>query len=97
MTDFIADWLWKTEDFIFIDVTDAEKSSTGNGHAYFRKSPWVSSDILSTLMYDLSPEERSLTRTREWPMWKFPPDYITTLAERLAKENPDLAPLTEQK
>jgi esterase/lipase superfamily enzyme len=97
MTDFIANWLWETEEMIFIDVTKAEQSSTGNGHAYFRKSPWVSSDILSTLMYDLSPEERGLTRTREWPMWKFPPDYITTLAERLAKQNPDLTPLTEQK
>jgi esterase/lipase superfamily enzyme len=97
MTDFIANWLWETEEIVFIDVTNAEKSSTGNGHAYFRKSPWVSSDILSTLMYDLSPQERSLTRTREWPIWQFPPDYITTLAERLAKQNPDLAPLTEQK
>ncbi len=97
MTDFIANWLWETEEIVFIDVTNAEKSSTGNGHAYFRKSPWVSSDILSTLMYDLSPEERSLTRTREWPIWQFPPDYITTLAERLAKQNPDLEPLTEQK
>jgi esterase/lipase superfamily enzyme len=97
MTDFIADWLWKTEDLIFIDVTDAESSHTGNGHAYFRQSPWVSSDILSTLMYDLSPEERSLYRTREWPMWKFPPDYIATLADRLIKQNPKLAPLKEQK
>jgi esterase/lipase superfamily enzyme len=97
MTENIADWLWNTDEITFIDVKDAEKSSTGNGHAYFRKSPWVSSDILSTLLYDLTPEERSLTRTREWPMWKFPPDYIKTLAERLAKENPALAPLTEKK
>ena len=97
MTDFIADWLWNTKDLIFIDVTDAEKSTTGNGHAYFRQSPWVSSDILSTLMYDLTPEERTLTRTREWPMWKFPPDYIDTLAERLAKENPELELLMDKK
>jgi esterase/lipase superfamily enzyme len=97
MTKFIADWLWNTDEITFIDVADAEKSTTGNGHAYFRQSPWVSSDILSTLMYDLTPEERTLIRTREWPIWKFPPDYIETLAERLAKENPALAPLTEQK
>ena len=44
MTDHIVDWLWKTEDLIFIDVADAEKSNTGNGHAYFRQSPWVSSE-----------------------------------------------------
>ena len=97
MTESIAEWLWESDEITFIDVADAEKSTTGNGHAYFRQSPWVSSDILSTLMYDLTPEERTLTRTREWPIWKFPPDYIETLAERLAKENPALAPLTEQK
>ncbi len=96
MTEHIVEWLWETDEITFIDVKDAEKSSTGNGHAYFRKSPWVSSDILSTLMYDLTPEERSLQRTREWPMWKFPPDYIKTLGERLAKENPALAPMKEQ-
>jgi len=97
MTESIAEWLWNTDEITFIDVTDAEKSTTGNGHAYFRQSPWVSSDILSTLMYDLTPEERTLQRTPEWPIWKFPPDYITTLAERLAKENPALAPLMEKK
>ena len=96
MTEHIVEWLWETDEITFIDVKDAEKSSTGNGHAYFRKSPWVSSDILSTLMYDLTPEERTLQRTREWPMWKFPPDYIKTLGERLARENPALAPMKEQ-
>ncbi|MBW2424198.1 MAG: alpha/beta hydrolase, partial [Deltaproteobacteria bacterium] len=32
--------LWSSETLSFIDVTDAEESDTGNGHAYFRKSPW---------------------------------------------------------
>jgi esterase/lipase superfamily enzyme len=95
MTEPIAEWLWNTDEITLIDVTEAEKSHTGNGHEYFRQSPWVSSDILSTLMYDLTPEERTLQRTREWPMWKFPPDYIETLAQRLAKENPALAPIKE--
>jgi len=97
MTDYITEWLWKTQDLIFIDVSDAEKSNTGNGHAYFRQSPWVSSDILSTLMYDLTPEERGLYRTRAWPMWKFPSDYITRLSEKLIERNPALAPLEEKK
>jgi esterase/lipase superfamily enzyme len=96
MTDHIAGWLWETDEITFIDVADAEKSSTGNGHAYFRQSPWVSSDILSTLLYDLSPEERGLTHTKEWPIWQFPPDYITKLTEQLTKVNPALAPLKKQ-
>ena len=96
MTQNIADWLWETDELILINVTDAEKSTTGNGHAYFRQSPWVSSDILSTLMYDLTPEDRSLYRTEEWPIWKFPPDYITRLTAKLVERNPALAPLKEQ-
>jgi esterase/lipase superfamily enzyme len=96
LTKYIADWLWETEELILINVTDAEKSTTGNGHAYFRQSPWVSSDILSTLMYDLTPEDRSLYRSEEWPIWKFPPDYITRLTDKLIERNPVLTPLKEQ-
>jgi hypothetical protein len=56
----------------------------------------VSSDILTTLMYDLSPEKRGLERTDEWPIWSFPPDYITKLTTKLIRLNPALAPLQEQ-
>ena len=86
----VADYLRKTDNLIMIDVTDAEDSATGNGHAYFRQSSWVSSDILTTLMYDLPPAKRGLQFTDEWPVWTFPPDYITNLAARLIKLNPEL-------
>jgi esterase/lipase superfamily enzyme len=86
----IADYLRTTDNLIMIDVTDAEDSATGNGHAYFRQSSWVSSDILTTLMYDLDPATRGLLYTEEWPIWKFPEDYITNLADKLIKLNPDL-------
>ena len=93
----LADLLWQADDLALIDVSDVEKAGTGNGHAYFRQSPWVSSDILSTLMYDLSPEERGLFHLQEWPIWQFPPDYITKLTAKLVERNPALAPLKEQK
>lgn len=79
------------DDLLAIHVGDAEKSSTGNGHAYFRDSPWVSSDILMTLRYDLLPGERGLVRTQEDPMWRFPPDYIANLRETIFRVNPELA------
>jgi hypothetical protein len=47
-------------------------------------------------MYDLTPEERSLQRSREWPIWQFPKDYITKLTTKLVERNPALAPLKEQ-
>lgn len=70
----------------FIDVTDAEGSTRGNGHSYFRKSPWVSSDILVTLLYDLSPEERGLVILSDLPTWSFPDDYIERLELQLQKQ-----------
>jgi hypothetical protein len=92
----VIEYLRRTPDFHFIDISEAEDSAAGNGHAYFRQSPWVSSDILTTLMYDLTPEKRGLTRTDEWPIWVFPSDYITQLTSRLIELNPDLKPLGEQ-
>jgi hypothetical protein len=73
-----------------IDVSDAESSKTGNGHAYFRSSPWVSSDILMTLLYDLPPAERGLVPSESLPIWTFPDDYTKRMLDALASSNPAL-------
>jgi len=49
-----------TDKLRLIDVSNAEGSRNGNGHAYFRATPWVSSDILVTLLYDLAPADRGV-------------------------------------
>jgi len=72
-----------------IDVSDAEGADTGNGHAYFRQSPWVSSDILMMLLYDLTPEQRGLVLKSTMPVWQFPEDYISKLWRSLAGVNPE--------
>jgi hypothetical protein len=72
-----------------IDVSDAEGADTGNGHAYFRSSPWASSDILMTLMYDLTPEQRGLRLKASMPVYDFPLDYMNKLWAALAEVNPD--------
>ena len=84
----ITEYLWNTRNLNVINVTEAEGSASGNGHAYFRKSPWASSDILATLLYDLSPEQRGLERTQARPIWHFPPDYIERLRSALLEANP---------
>ena len=72
----------------FIDVTRAERSNTGNGHTYFRRSPWASSDILMSLKYGLDPVERGLERPTGAIAWTFPPNYIARLrAGVLAKRS----------
>ena len=68
-----------------IDVAEADNFDAGNGHAYFRKSPWVSSDILMSLRYGLTPAERGLEQRDDSPVWRFPPDYLARFETALAK------------
>jgi esterase/lipase superfamily enzyme len=86
----VVQYLNDTPQLILIDVSDAEGSAEGNGHAYFRNSPWASSDILMSLMYDLDPNERGLVTTSERPIWTFPNDYIERLKTALMTANPTL-------
>lgn len=71
-----------------IDVSDAEGADTGNGHGYFRNSPWASSDILMMLLFDLSPEQRGLVLKPNMPVWEFPDDYIDRLWRVISEVNP---------
>jgi esterase/lipase superfamily enzyme len=81
----ITAFLNRHEELAVIDVTAAEKAATGNGHHYFRQSPWVSSDLLMTLMYGLLPRERGLENTEASPIWHFPPDYMDRLRRAVMK------------
>lgn len=62
-----------------VDVSKAANVSANNGHAYFHKSPWVSSDLLMTLIWGGTPEERALVQHAETPIWEFPDDYLSRL------------------
>jgi len=90
-----AEFFRETDKLRLIDVSDAEGSKTGNGHAYFRSSPWVSSDILMTLLYDLAPAERGLVWDDALPLWTFPADYNQRMLDALAATNPHLFPEAE--
>jgi len=79
-------FLWETPEISVINVTAAEGASTGNGHAYFRSSPWASSDILMTLRYGLRPGDRGLVQPDNSPIWSFPEDYIDRLRRKLIEE-----------
>jgi hypothetical protein len=74
-----------------INVSDAEGTKDGNGHDYFRSSPWTSSDILMTLSYNLTPSQRGLYRQTDVPVYTFPPDYVTRLWDALTTVDPDFA------
>jgi pimeloyl-ACP methyl ester carboxylesterase len=75
----------------FINVSDAEGSGTGNGHGYFRSSPWASSDVLMTLYYSMTPEQRGLVEQEDLPVYTFPPDYISRLWNTIETVDPEFA------
>ncbi|MGD8594726.1 MAG: alpha/beta hydrolase [Gammaproteobacteria bacterium] len=97
VSEQVRNVLSKAEDEIsFINVSDTEGAEENNGHAYFRKSPWASSDILMGLMHDLTPEERGLTKAPGELAWTFPDDYIARLRARLAQIYPELKDMNNE-
>ena len=71
-----------------IDIAGIEGSYTGNRHAYFRNSPWVSNDILISLIQDLEQENLVLVKLPDQPEWRFPIDYIRRLKDALLFSEP---------
>ena len=69
------------ENTIIVDVAEAENTASGNGHGYFIKSPWVSSDILLTLRYGLKGPERGLFQRKGTPDWRFHSMYPVRLKQ----------------
>jgi hypothetical protein len=86
-----VDFLRANPSLEFMDVTEAADTTTGNGHAYFRKSPWVSFDLLTLLTYDIGAAERGLEKEVNLLVWTFPPDFIERLRKVLTEMNPDRA------
>jgi esterase/lipase superfamily enzyme len=92
----IRDFLLSTDSIYFVDVSDAEESAAGNGHAYFRNSPWASSDLLMTMTYNLSPAERGLVHQEASLNWAFPADYVSRLRAAVIKADPALGKTREE-
>ena len=88
MTPETEAFLRATPRLTLVDVSDAEEFDAGNGHSYFRRSPWCASDVLLTLGHKLTPAERGLVHQGDSPIWSFPPDYV----ERLQALLPRLVP-----
>ena len=73
----------ENQDLRIINVSRASQAGSGNGHDYFRNSPWVSSDVFMALRFDLSPGERGLYQDEGSAVWQFPEDYIERLRQSL--------------
>lgn len=87
----MREFVTQSSKLALINVEGAANYDAGNGHAYFRQSPWVSSDVLMTLRYGLGPAARGLEQHEDSPIWRFPADYVTRSGTALARVNPALA------
>jgi len=84
-------FLRNSDEIALINITNAPGFDSGNGHSYFRDSPLVSSDVLSTLRYDLTPAQRGLTQDTDTGVWEFPPNYLDRLESAIYAADPELA------
>jgi len=84
-------FLRNSDEIALVNITNAPGFDSGNGHSYFRDSPLVSSDILATLRYELSPAQRGLAQDPETGVWEFPPDYLAQLERAIFRADPALA------
>jgi esterase/lipase superfamily enzyme len=78
------EFLESAENLELIDVSNVEDAKADNGHGYFRRSPWASSDLLLTLLTDRRPADRGLARDPSRPVWTFPDDYPDRLVAAVA-------------
>jgi esterase/lipase superfamily enzyme len=53
MSDSTREFLQLHQEIRLVDVSQAEEVSTHGGHFYFLESPWVSSDMLLTLLMEM--------------------------------------------
>lgn len=74
--------LKQSEDMVAVDVAAAQKVHGGGfGHSYFRTDIWVSADVILTLRFGLTPEQRGLVLGNSDVLWDFPDDYPQRVRE----------------
>ena len=91
LTPAARQFLRSSDALSLVNITNAPGYDAGNGHSYFRDSPLVSSDVLATLRYDMTPAQRGLAQDPETGVWDFPPDYLSRLQGAIFQADPDLA------
>ncbi len=60
------------------------------GHGYFVANPWISSDVLMSLVYPFDPAWRGLVHDSGYGLWTFPDDYPRRVGAAVYEISPDL-------
>jgi len=87
-----SEWLLDAEEKYGVEVVHVRPEDIPNlsrwSHAFWYDDPWVSTDVLATLLYHLSPRDRGLEEGQARPRgryWTFTPDYLQRLSDALAR------------
>lgn len=77
IADRLAEIL-SSETMVIIDLTDVPEAGYRLQHGAWYESPWVSTDVMLTLLGGLTVEERGLepVEVTGATVWRFPPDYL---------------------
>ena len=70
-------------------MPDTMPNTGATSHTFWYDDPWVSNDLIVTLLFHLAPADRGLTAAGTHPYWLFPADYpdrMPALVERLRAE-----------
>jgi esterase/lipase superfamily enzyme len=84
-------FLLRSNALALVSVESAPGFDHGNGHSYFRDSPWVSTDLLATLRHGFTPGERGLVQDPATGIWSFPADYLDRVEAAIFQADPELA------
>lgn len=70
-----------SERMVIIDLTDVPAAEYRLTHGAWYESPWVSADVMLTLLGGLTVKERGLVSVEVTgaTVWRFPPDYLERL------------------
>jgi esterase/lipase superfamily enzyme len=76
-----------------IDVTEvrgAHELGGMRGHGYWYANDWISTDVLLSLRFTLTPQQRCLEQAGQRSVWRLSDDYVDCLARRIVQNFPEL-------
>ncbi len=75
-----------TESLDIIDIQGSTALEVGKTHSFWYSHPWVSTDLLMLMLFNLPPDQRGLTRhtiENDLVIYRFPDDYEEKIEQQI--------------
>jgi esterase/lipase superfamily enzyme len=86
---FISSHSLRNVAIVDVSLTKDIRGFDIEGHHYWYRHPWMSSDILFLLLTDQSPERRGLSPSKDTGIWYFSPEYPAAIRQAAQRELSD--------